>query len=343
MFRFLLILFVIGFPNFFGIATAQTAADFSSPGGGSIILGADAEACDGAKEGALRYNGASNCAEYCDGSAWECPNSGGSTTNIFGFPPITNVAVGSIEISAILRATLASSLAVSVSGDGSPEYRLCGTSDCSTVNHTWSSSAGSIDDGEYLQLRMTSNAAVSTENKATLTVGSDSVEWSVTTTSTILRRVFVTQAISNGNHGGVAGADATCQSEAATAGLPGTYKAWISDDTSTPNNSFTKYGADYVLTDGTVIANGWTDLTDGTIDNAINVYANSVSYTTGITAVMTNTNTSGNAVSASNTCSNFTIGFGSVNIGLLSDTNSFWTLRTNNSCGNSARLYCFQQ
>ncbi|MBN9889378.1 DUF1566 domain-containing protein [Salipiger abyssi] len=69
---FILSLFVI--PN---AAQAQTSADFSGVGGGSIRVGADTDTCDSSKEGAIRYNSSSSCAEYCDGNDWTCPSSGG--------------------------------------------------------------------------------------------------------------------------------------------------------------------------------------------------------------------------------------------------------------------------
>ncbi|MDE0205503.1 MAG: hypothetical protein OXP66_05695, partial [Candidatus Tectomicrobia bacterium] len=40
--------------------------------------------------------------------------------------------------------------------------------------------------------------------------------------------VFVTKAAFQGNFGGLAGADARCQSAARDAGLPGLFRAWLS-------------------------------------------------------------------------------------------------------------------
>jgi len=57
-------------------AHAQTSFDGSGANGGSIILGYDSRDCDGTIEGAIRYNSGSSCAEFCDGTAWRCPNSG---------------------------------------------------------------------------------------------------------------------------------------------------------------------------------------------------------------------------------------------------------------------------
>jgi hypothetical protein len=70
---------------------------------------------------------------------------------------------------------------ISIDGVGSSEYRICTNSDCSTVAHTWTNTSGTIDAGEYVQLRLTSSASYSTATVATLTVGTANVDWSVTT------------------------------------------------------------------------------------------------------------------------------------------------------------------
>ena len=70
------------------------------------------------------------------------------------------------------------------------------------------------------------------------------------------------------------GADAVCQARANEAGLPGTYKAWLSGASysSSPASRFTRSTSlPYVRTDGAVVADDWADLTDGTIQNPINV------------------------------------------------------------------------
>jgi TolB-like protein/class 3 adenylate cyclase len=74
--------------------------------------------------------------------------------------------------------------------------------------------------------------------------------------------VFITSAKYTGNLGGVAGADAKCQQLAEGAGLPGTYKAWLSDKTSSPAATFTRWNGLYVLVDGTEVASNWLGLTE---------------------------------------------------------------------------------
>ncbi len=88
------------------------------------------------------------------------------------------------------------------------------------------------------------------------------------------KTVFVTSAQFNGNLGGLEGADAKCQAEAdgpASIVPSGTYLAWLSDGTDSPDTRFTKSAHPYILLDGTKIAENYTDLTDGSILNAINI------------------------------------------------------------------------
>jgi LruC domain-containing protein len=85
-------------------------------------------------------------------------------------------------------------------------------------------------------------------------------------------RVFLTQATFTGNLGGVAGADSKCQAAAGAAGLSGTWRAWISDGQGrSPSSRFVKANVPYVRCDGVRIADNWADLTDGAIQNPINV------------------------------------------------------------------------
>jgi len=74
------------------------------------------------------------------------------------------------------------------------------------------------------------------------------------------KTVFVSSQTYVGNLGGLAGADQLCQQLAITAGLYGTYKAWLSDGRSNPNTTFRHSGSGYRLRNGVVIANSWNQL-----------------------------------------------------------------------------------
>ncbi|MCB1058064.1 MAG: hypothetical protein KDD11_21405, partial [Acidobacteria bacterium] len=67
--------------------------------------------------------------------------------------------------------------------------------------------------------------------------------------STVLQNkliVFVTSVGHDGNFGGLAGADAFCQSLADAVSLGGTFKAWLSDSTTSPADRFAHRSESYV-------------------------------------------------------------------------------------------------
>ena len=71
------------------------------------------------------------------------------------------------------------------------------------------------------------------------------------------KTVFITSAKFKGNLGGLAGADDKCQAEAdgpASIVPSGTYLAWLSDGTDSPDTRFTKSSHPYMLPDGTKLA-----------------------------------------------------------------------------------------
>ncbi len=86
-------------------------------------------------------------------------------------------------------------------------------------------------------------------------------------------RVFVTASTYQGDFGGLTGADAICQKEAAAAKISGTYRAWLSDSTGSPSTRFAKQNVSYVRVDGAVVAANWTALTSGTLAAPINLTA----------------------------------------------------------------------
>jgi hypothetical protein len=77
--------------------------------------------------------------------------------------------------------------------------------------------------------------------------------------------VFVTSSLHSCVLGGLTGADAICQARAQGANRQGTYKAWLADTNLSPATRMTHHLGPYQLVTGTVIAQGWTDLTDGTL------------------------------------------------------------------------------
>ncbi|MBW2489317.1 MAG: DUF1554 domain-containing protein, partial [Deltaproteobacteria bacterium] len=72
-----------------------------------------------------------------------------------------------------------------------------------------------------------------------------------------------------GNLRGLAGADRKCQRRAEAAGLSGTWTAWLSDGTENAEDRIPD--GQYQLIDGTQVADDKADLTDGSLNNAINL------------------------------------------------------------------------
>lgn len=169
------------------------------------------------------------------------------------------------------------------------------------------------------------------------------------------RLVFVTGELLDGNLGGLAGADAHCQRLAESAGLAGTYRAWLSDGRDSPSTRFTRSTGLYVLVDGTVIADGYADLSDGALDNPIALTERGADppassgndCNTGTpTAVWSGTaaNGGGVPVGASQLCQDWTSTAGN---GQMGDAARFdspdWSTACASVCTARASLYCIQQ
>lgn len=164
---------------------------------------------------------------------------------------------------------------------------------------------------------------------------------------TLMKRVFVTSATYKGDLGGVAGADQKCQDAATTAGLSGTFKAWISDSTSSVNDRFTRQDALYYMMNGSTlvsVAFNWADLTDGSILSPIRYDENGTSV--GSSRVWTSTTTSGSLRTdpAERHCANWTLTASSAWYGVT--YGGSWTEGSTSSyesCNDLLHLYCFEQ
>ena len=189
---------------------------------------------------------------------------------------------------------------------------------------------------------------------------------------------FVTSDAHQGDLGGLIGADAKCQGLADAVGLGGTYRAWLSDSSGSPATRFVKSFGPYVRTDGEVIANNWTDLTDGAI--AVPISVDESGFSPPIVRdddpnspwhTWTATKPDGTRWQSSwpaspipgEYCQDWTINVDTTpegGIGYLTRTDSVWTecvsddpdceaIRNSQdfgetrSCDNPMRLYCFEQ
>jgi hypothetical protein len=154
--------------------------------------------------------------------------------------------------------------------------------------------------------------------------------------------VFVTSTIATGNLGGLAGADGICQTRAGASGslaAPGTYLAWLSDNTASPSTRFTQASVPYKRVDGTTIADDWSDLTDGSLDVPIAI---DEAGTSRDSLILTATQENGTSPGFS-TCTNWTTGAGATDGGRSSLSDRNWTVGLTMNCNGGTRLYCFQQ
>lgn len=346
---------------------------------GAVRIGPASDTCNSGIEGAIRYHSTNKNFEYCNATTWTqiassaCTlasmldvqitspqdgqplsynnatskwiNSGCDTSpNSVSFTDLTQQTVSTQVTSNIIQINgIGCSVDASISGTGSPQYRICSNSDCSSVTTNWTTSVNPINSGSYLQARLTTSASGNTQFDAVITVGSISDTWSARTIGP--KRVFVSSQTYDGNLGGLIGADSKCQVLADAVNLGSTFKAWLSDGTTSAASRLTQSSLNYVMVNGTVIANGWSDLTDGTIDNVLN--RDETNTTRAAVPVWTNTSTTGAIKEPLSTrnCESWTNNSSGIDAyyGMTNWADYEWTDSTYNPCNGNRRLYCFEQ
>jgi hypothetical protein len=154
------------------------------------------------------------------------------------------------------------------------------------------------------------------------------------------KRVFITSTTHNGAFGGISGADTFCADRATAAGLAGTFKAWLSVSGDGPATRFTHATMSYGLVNGTIVANDWNDLIDGTLAHAINLDENSQTVAAD---VWTATATAGTPTTP--TCSSFADGTSQQSglCGRSTQVGAGWTVFSTPTCNTPLHLYCFEQ
>ena len=147
------------------------------------------------------------------------------------------------------------------------------------------------------------------------------------------------------------------------ANLGGVWKAWLSDSTTSASSRLNHYNGTFMRMDCAVVANNWTDLTDGTLQNPINVNEKGevIPYSTGGTAyegipysnAWTSTFANGEIDTNYNhsydygSCTSWTYGDTSPYVGgqfgQAYVTNNFWSEGGGGYCYPEMKLYCFEQ
>lgn len=160
------------------------------------------------------------------------------------------------------------------------------------------------------------------------------------------RIVFVTNETFSANLGGGQGADDKCQKAASDAGLPGTYRAWLSDSSQQPLDYFVQSLVPYRRPDGMQVAENWPDLVDGQLENPINV-TETKGFVPGPVcdsrAVWTASFNNGSEYdAAAKSCSDWKDTAGNTTGGNPSVTD-VWSNGCSLSCATQASLYCVEQ
>jgi len=144
------------------------------PGGGSV----EALATDGSYLYSIRGYDDEHVVAFSFCGATVSDNT--PDTLVFSHRVVTPLST--LVSSNIARITgISGGTAVSITGDGSPEYRICQDSGCNTVLRDWGSATADIYVNQYLQLRLTSASSTDVDRTATVTVGTVNADWSVKT------------------------------------------------------------------------------------------------------------------------------------------------------------------
>jgi fibronectin type 3 domain-containing protein len=163
------------------------------------------------------------------------------------------------------------------------------------------------------------------------------------------KKVFATSTTGRGDlsnwtgagaNTGLAAGDAVCQTLAVSAGLTGTFKAWLSDSTTDAADRFTSNGP-WARLDGIKVAASKTDLIDGTLFAPINLTIDGVYLSNH--GVWTGSDDSG--TKTANNCSdwgNDTITFNGTS-GSAYKAGAGWAITWTSGCnGGVFRLYCLE-
>jgi hypothetical protein len=164
------------------------------------------------------------------------------------------------------------------------------------------------------------------------------------------RLVFVSSVPSDGNFGGLEGADLFCTELASQAGLDGVFMAWLSTAQIGPASRMTHFMGPYQLPTGELIANSWVDLTDGVLAHPIDSDEfGELPPAAGICQgqeVWTNTNPDGTPLTLLD-CQGWTSAAlsGTSNAGQWSESQFGWTASgcVAITCSVMVPLYCVQQ
>ena len=150
--------------------------------------------------------------------------------------------------------------------------------------------------------------------------------------------VFVSSAVISGALGGVAGADLKCNSLATAAGIPGTYRAWISVAGTNAVDRITSNGPWY-LVGGQLVASTKAELVGGTLKHGIDHDEKNLHAPAAEDRVWTGTAPNGTFDGPE--CGVWS-GAGQARVGEAEFSDGRWSSSTVEACGQVNRVYCFE-
>lgn len=167
------------------VAVGSTTAAAKLDVAGEVKIGNTALSCSMSTRGAIRYNTGTNVLEFCNGTGWNLVQAAACTDptpNAISFTNEPNATASTLTTSNIIQATgFNCAIPVTISGQGSPQFRICSDSSCVTEIQGWTSSTSSISSGDYLQVRLTADSTGGSPFQAVVIAGSGATAWTVTT------------------------------------------------------------------------------------------------------------------------------------------------------------------
>lgn len=218
-----------------------------------------------------------------------------------------------------------------VSGAGNPKLKLNGGAEVSSLS--------SVNIFAQIELVADAPTISGTKNTITVTAGGTIATWQLGYADTTrVAPIFVTEADYNGNFGGLAGADAICQSSATAAGLGGSWVAMVTGQTTNMRDRLPWNFGQVRRLDGAVVANSFDDLWDGTWDSPVNLTEN---LTVKNAWVWWGGTVSGGATfSSGTTCNEFTNGSTGTLFTSSNNSSGSAVALVSRACVNSQAFYC---
>ena len=160
--------------------------------------------------------------------------------------------------------------------------------------------------------------------------------------ATSRKRVFVTSTTSNGNLGGISGGDTKCATLASAAGLCGTWKAWLSDATTTAISRIADVGPWYHVDRATLVFSSKAQIAAGT-DPSDTIYKTETGANSAAAQVWTGSTNAGQ-IDVGDHCQSWASSNGgdTGQVGLTGDATR-WSDFAPNGCGALRPIYCFEQ